>query len=231
MSELQRILCLLSLKIWWLLPLFLCILSFKFYIITFIQQYIHPSPFAEASLHFFIACGSEEKTCLGFQANIRTRVCLTAGRLTTNWAIELPGSLTELRCTLRWVSLHPTELCCTITELGCTLTEQCCTLTELRCTLTEQRCTLTELRCTLTEQRCTLTELRCTLTEQRCTLLSYDAPYWTIRFPYWAIRYTLQSYAAPYGATLHPTELRCTLLSYAAPYWAMLHPIWATLLV
>jgi hypothetical protein len=37
---------------------------FQFGIITFIQD-IHPSPFAEAPLHFFIgACCSEEKTSL-----------------------------------------------------------------------------------------------------------------------------------------------------------------------
>ncbi len=39
---------------------------------------------------------------------------------------------------------------------------------------------------------------------------------------------TLQSYAAPNWATLHPTELSCTLPSYAAPSWATLH-FWAKL--
>jgi hypothetical protein len=38
------------------MPLFLFIFHIL-YILTFIQsQFIHPSPFAEASLHFFIAC-------------------------------------------------------------------------------------------------------------------------------------------------------------------------------
>jgi hypothetical protein len=43
------------LKVWWQDVTFLFILIF-YNIHTFIQsQYIHPSPFAEASLHFFIA--------------------------------------------------------------------------------------------------------------------------------------------------------------------------------
>jgi hypothetical protein len=39
------------------MPLFLFIFDFITYIHSFIQsQYIHPSPFAEASLHILIAC-------------------------------------------------------------------------------------------------------------------------------------------------------------------------------
>jgi hypothetical protein len=39
------------------MPLFLFIFIFFYYIQTFIQsQYIHPSAFAEASLHILIAC-------------------------------------------------------------------------------------------------------------------------------------------------------------------------------
>jgi hypothetical protein len=55
------------------------ILSFSIstFIITF-TQYIHPSPFAEASLHFFLACCLEGKTSLGCRAEIRTRACHTA---------------------------------------------------------------------------------------------------------------------------------------------------------
>ncbi len=47
--------------------------------ITFIH-YIYPSPFAEASLHFFIACLLSGGTSLWCRAENRTRACLTASR-------------------------------------------------------------------------------------------------------------------------------------------------------
>ncbi len=53
--------------------------------ITFIQ-YIYPSPFAEASLHFFIACLLSGGTSLWCRAENRTRACLTASRRATNSA-------------------------------------------------------------------------------------------------------------------------------------------------
>jgi hypothetical protein len=52
----------------------------------------HIYSFAEASLHFFIACCSEEKTSLVWRAEIRTRACRTVQQ-----ASALP---TEIRCTL-----------------------------------------------------------------------------------------------------------------------------------
>ncbi len=146
---------------WWLLPILYLFHLFQFhtFIITLIQH-IRPSPFAEASLHFFVACCSEGKNLPECRAKVRTRACHMAGRRTTNWA-TLHFNLTELRCTLR-------ELRCTLSELRCTLTKLRCTSTELHCTLTELRCTPTELCCTLSELRCTLTELRCTLAELPC---------------------------------------------------------------
>ncbi len=53
--------------------------------ITFIQD-IYPSPFAEASLHFFIACLLSGGTSLWCRAENQTRACLTASRRATNWA-------------------------------------------------------------------------------------------------------------------------------------------------
>jgi hypothetical protein len=63
-----------KLKVWWQDATLLFIFIF-YHIHTFIQsQYIHPSPFAEASLHFFIAlsaqwgkppCGAEPRIELG----------------------------------------------------------------------------------------------------------------------------------------------------------------------
>ncbi len=47
----------LPIKVWWQDATLFCLFSYFFNIHTFIQsQYIHPLPFAEASLHFFIAC-------------------------------------------------------------------------------------------------------------------------------------------------------------------------------
>ena len=45
-------------------------------------------------------------------------------------------------------------------------------------------------------------------TELHCILLSYAAPFGA---PH------LQSYAAPFGSTLHTSKLCCIQLSYAAP--------------
>jgi hypothetical protein len=44
-------------KVWWQDATLFVYFSYILYIHKFIQsQFIHPSPFAEASLHFFIAC-------------------------------------------------------------------------------------------------------------------------------------------------------------------------------
>ncbi len=71
------------------MPLFLFIFHiFTMYIhslITFIQH-ICPSPFAEASLHLFIALKLSGKASLWCWAENRTRACLTASRRSTNWA-------------------------------------------------------------------------------------------------------------------------------------------------
>jgi hypothetical protein len=136
----------LPLKFWWHLPLFLLALSCSsLYIHNHIQiifiQYIHPSPFAEASLSiFFFACRSEGKPPYGAEPRF------------------------ELGPAEQQASALPTEPGCTLTEPRCTLTEPGCTLTEPRYTITEPGCTLTEPCYNITEPRCTLTEPRCTLT-------------------------------------------------------------------
>jgi hypothetical protein len=77
------------------MPLFLFILIF-YNIHTFIQsQYSHPSPFAEASLHFLIAWKFSGETSLWCRAEIRTWACLTASRRAANWAT--PHHLFNLR--------------------------------------------------------------------------------------------------------------------------------------
>ncbi len=69
----------------------LCLFFIFNYIHTFIQshftfiQYIYSSPFAEASLHFFIACLLSGKDLpVQCRAENRTRACLTASRRATN---------------------------------------------------------------------------------------------------------------------------------------------------
>ncbi len=61
--------------------------SWFYNIHTFIQsQYIHPSPFAEASsISSSLVC-SVGKTSLWCRAENRTRACLTASRRAANWA-------------------------------------------------------------------------------------------------------------------------------------------------
>ncbi len=55
------------------------------HLMTFIQH-ICPSPFAEVSLHLFIALKLSGKTSLWCRVENRTRACLTASRRSTNWA-------------------------------------------------------------------------------------------------------------------------------------------------
>ncbi len=75
------------------MPLFLfifCILRYTYiHLITFIQ-YNYPSPFAEVSLHIFIAGQLSGKTSLWCRAENRTRACLTASRRSINWATPHP---------------------------------------------------------------------------------------------------------------------------------------------
>ncbi len=65
-----------------------CLFFIFYHIHTYIHSYnhIHPSPFAEASLHFFIACLLSGGTSLWCRAENRTRACLTASQRATNWA-------------------------------------------------------------------------------------------------------------------------------------------------
>ncbi len=70
-------------NVWWhdatLFVLFFIFYNIHTYIhtITF-KQYFYPSPFAEASLHIFIACLLSGGTSLWCRAENRTRACLTA---------------------------------------------------------------------------------------------------------------------------------------------------------
>ncbi len=73
------------------------------FIITFIQ-YIHPSPFAEASFHFFIACCSEGKTSLGCRAEIRARACQASAQPTKLYAASYWATLQDFT-----VDIHPTD--------------------------------------------------------------------------------------------------------------------------
>ncbi len=75
-------------NVWWHdATLFVYFSYFITYIHTFtFIQYIYPSPFAEASLHFFIACLLSWGTSLWCRAENRTRACLAASRRATNWA-------------------------------------------------------------------------------------------------------------------------------------------------
>ncbi len=78
------------------MPLFLFILDFFYNIHKFIQpQYIHPSPFAEASLHILIACVLSGETSLWGRAENRTRACLTASRRAANWAMPPHSQLSH----------------------------------------------------------------------------------------------------------------------------------------
>jgi hypothetical protein len=164
------------LKVSWLLPLFLVILSFSVsYSYNHIHTDIQPSPFIEASLHFFTACSLRGKK----------PPCGAKPRFKLGSAIQQASTLpTDLRCTL------PTELRCTLpTELCCTLLS---TLhpAELSWTLHP-----TEIRCTLLSYAA---PFWATLqpAELHCTLLSYAAPYWATQNPA-ELRCTLMSYAAP----------------------------------
>ncbi len=76
------------LKVWWHDATLFVYFSYLFtmYIhslITFIQH-IFPSPFAEVSLHIFIALKLSGKASLWCRAENRTRACLTASRRSTN---------------------------------------------------------------------------------------------------------------------------------------------------
>jgi hypothetical protein len=123
-------------------------------------QYIHPSPFAKASLHFLIACLlSGEKPPCGAEPRI------------------------ELGPALQQANALPTEPRRTIAEPRRTITEPRRTITDPRRTITEPRRTITEPRRTMTEPRRTLTDPRRTITEPRrtiCARLNY-----CIGFTFW----------------------------------------------
>jgi hypothetical protein len=96
------------------MPLFLFIFIF-YHIHTFIQsQYIHPSPFAEASLHFFIAlsaqwgkppCGAEPRIELG-PALQQADALPTEPRRTINWATPHHCQLSHAAPFANWATPH-----------------------------------------------------------------------------------------------------------------------------
>jgi hypothetical protein len=81
--------------------LFINFIFFQFhtFIITFIQ-YINPSPFAEASLHFFIACCSEGKPPWDSEPSFELGPAIYQ-------ASALP---TELRSTLKHIFISPDQI-------------------------------------------------------------------------------------------------------------------------
>ncbi len=100
-------------KVWWLLPLFLFVLSFSVSYILLSHSYstfIHLHSPRPLSIFSLLAA----KPPLGCRSEIRTRAFHTAGQRTEPyWATLQP---TELRCILLsfaspyWATLHPTEL-------------------------------------------------------------------------------------------------------------------------
>ncbi len=79
------------------------ILSFY---VSYIYNHIYPSPFAVASLPFFIACRWEGKN--GWRAaEIRTRAWLTASQRTSNWATLHPNNTYRTYLFCRELSPEP----------------------------------------------------------------------------------------------------------------------------
>ncbi len=152
--------------------------------ITFLQ-YIYPSPFAEASLHFFIACLLSGGTSLWCRAENRTRACLTARRRATNWATPHHNWATPHH---NWATPHHNWATPHYTELRCTISGYAAPYWA------------TPHHDWATPHH---TELRRTITELRRTILSYAAPYWATPHHNWAtphhteLRRTILSYAAP----------------------------------
>ncbi len=164
--------------------------------------YIHPSPFAEAYLHFFIVCCYEGKTSwgaephckdkmpnmwnkysqkrnIGVSVPISTFMCLWANYIFPRW-VCLFFWRKYVEWSWEYINRSQTHECgnCgwgrAIPRKGIYKRNcRCSARFELGHSLQQPSALPTELRCTLTELRCNLTDLRCTLAELRCTLISY----------------------------------------------------------